>query len=155
MIGFGNPLLDGPDARYSNRAKLAGSTNAVLMGARSGWPQSLDIGEVGLAPGDLLSLQTLLDTCNWLRLTSHTIIGDLAANTYANVLTFNRARRMVRCFHDGSPCGRATIMKTITSALTVLVFLSFFVWISTLAIAGGDRRVPGWYGPHDPSPAWN
>ena len=23
MIGFGNPLLDGPDARYSNRAKLA------------------------------------------------------------------------------------------------------------------------------------
>ena len=132
-----------------------GSTNAVLMGARSGWPQSLDIGEVGLAPVDLLSLQTLLDTCNWLRLTSHTIIGDLAANTYANVLTFNRARRMVRCFHDGSPCGRATIMKTITSALTVLVFLSFFVWISTLAIAGGDRRVPGWYGPHDPSPAWN
>jgi hypothetical protein len=23
MIGFGNPLLDGPDAGYSNRAKLA------------------------------------------------------------------------------------------------------------------------------------
>ena len=46
-------------------------------------------------------------------------------------------------------------MKTITSALTVLVFLSFFAWISTLAIAGADRRVPGWYGPHDPSPAWD
>ena len=37
-------------------------------------------------------------------------------------------------------------MKTITSALAVSVFLSFLVWISTLAFAGADRRIPGWYG---------
>jgi hypothetical protein len=42
----------------------------------------------------------VLATCNWLPLTSHPAIGDLAANTYANVLAFNRARRMVRCFHE-------------------------------------------------------
>jgi len=47
-------------------------------------------------------------------------------------------------------------MKTITSVLAVSVFVSFFVWISALAIAAdADRSVPGWYGPHDPSPAWD
>ena len=52
--------------------------------------------------------------------------------------------------------GRVTIMKTITSVLAVSVFVSFFVWISALAIAAdADRSVPGWYGPHDPSPAWD
>jgi hypothetical protein len=46
-------------------------------------------------------------------------------------------------------------MRTITLALAVLVFVSFFVWISALDIAAdSDRRVPGWFGPHDPSPAW-
>jgi hypothetical protein len=50
--------------------------------------------------------------------------------------------------------GRATIMKTITSVLAVSVFVSFFVWISALAIAeDAERRAPGWYGPHDLSPA--
>jgi hypothetical protein len=47
-------------------------------------------------------------------------------------------------------------MKAITSVLVVSVFASFFVWISALATAvDADRRVPGWYGPHDPSPAWD
>jgi hypothetical protein len=41
-----------------------------------------------------------LATCNWLHLTSHPTIGDLVVNTYANVLAFNRPRRMVRCFHE-------------------------------------------------------
>ena len=50
MIGFGNPLLDGPDARYAGRAKLARekqgcqergrSTVAVLAGLRGGVQRS-------------------------------------------------------------------------------------------------------------------
>jgi hypothetical protein len=42
-------------------------------------------------------------------------------------------------------------MKTITSVLAVSVFVSFFVWISALAVA--DRSVLGLYGSqyHPPS----
>jgi hypothetical protein len=62
---------------------------------------------------------------------------------------------MVRCFRTHLS-GRVTIMKAITSVLVVSVFASFFVWMSALATAvDADRRVPGWYGPHDPSPAWD
>jgi hypothetical protein len=43
-------------------------------------------------------------------------------------------------------------MRTATSALALSGFVSFFVWISALSIA--DHRVPGWYGPQDPSFAW-
>ena len=38
MIGFGNPLLDGPDARYANRAKLARDKEGCLHKR----PQTLD-----------------------------------------------------------------------------------------------------------------
>ena len=43
-------------------------------------------------------------------------------------------------------------MRTATSALALSFFVSFFVWISALSVA--DHRVPGWYGPQDPSFAW-
>ena len=105
-------------------------------------------------------VRVVLAICDWLPLTSRPTTGALPETptpTYANDPAFNQPR-MVTCFADMLPkllAGRATIMKTITSVLAVLVFVSCFVWISALAIAAdADRRVPGWFGSHDPSPAW-
>jgi hypothetical protein len=43
MIGFANPLLDGPDARYANRAKLAHDRQRCPEGRRQRWRPSLDL----------------------------------------------------------------------------------------------------------------
>ena len=106
-------------------------------------------------------VRAVLATCDWLPLTSRPTTGALPETptpTYANDPAFNQPS-MVACFADMLPkllAGRATIMKTITSVLAVLVFVSCFVWISALAIAAdADRRVPAWYRSHDASPAWH